>query len=164
VPQANQGEIDTVLELELDRPAIELAPASMTRGAAPTSGAKATASNVYQKSHEYGADKAVDGDENTRWATDAGTHAAWLEVDLGKPTAFSRVLIDECDEWGKRIRKFELQYKDGEAWKTCLEGAEAGKGYTKDFSPVTAQYVRLNILDASEGPTIWEFQLYPPKK
>jgi hypothetical protein len=91
-------------------------------------------------------------------------HSAWLELDLGKPTAFSRVLIDECDEWGKRIRKFELQYKDGEAWKTFHQGTTIGPGWTAKFEPVTAQYVRLNILKASEGPTIWEFKLFAPKK
>ena len=29
---------------------------------------------------------AVDGDPETRWATDAGTKQCWIEVDLGKAT------------------------------------------------------------------------------
>ena len=58
---------------------------------------------------------AVDGDEETRWATDASTGPCWLEVDLGKPETFDRALIDECVEWGVRVKAFELQYKDGEA-------------------------------------------------
>jgi alpha-L-fucosidase len=164
VPQANRDPIATAIGLQLDRPAMELAPANPTRGASLTSGAKATASNVYQKNQQFGADKAVDGDDNTRWATDAGTRSAWLEVDLGKPATFGRTLIDECDDYGKRIRKFELQYKDGEEWKTFLEGTEVGKGYSKEFAPVTARFVRLNIPDATDGPTIREFQLFAPKK
>ena len=28
------------------------------------------------------------------------------------------------------------------------------------FAPVTAQRVRLNITEATDGPTIWEFQLF----
>ena len=55
-----------------------------------TTGAKATASNVYQNQAEYGPDKAVDGHGDTRWATDSGVTSAWLEVDLGKPVTFSR--------------------------------------------------------------------------
>ena len=34
-----------------------------------------------------------------------------------------------------------------------------GPGFTASFAPVTAQVVRLNILDATDGPTISEFQL-----
>jgi alpha-L-fucosidase len=164
VPAANQDPIDTVVELTIDRPAMDLAPVAAAAGAsAGASAAKASASNVYQKNEEYGADKAVDGNEETRWATDGGTKAAWLELDLGKPVAIGRVAIDECDEWGKRIRKFELQVREGDAWKTVLEGTEVGRGFAKEFAPVTAQRVRLNILEATEGPTIWEFSVFPPK-
>ena len=58
-----------------------------------TTRAKATASNVFGNQAEYGPDKAVDGRDDTRWATDASTTSAWLEVDLGKPTRFSRATI-----------------------------------------------------------------------
>ena len=164
LPQANQDAIDSVIQLEIDRPALELAPVGLKQGVSLASGAKAKASNVFQTKREYAAEKAIDGDENTRWATDAGTKSAWLELDLHKPATFSRVLIDECDQFGKRIRRFELQQKDGEEWKTFLEGTEVGSGYTKNFSPVTARFVRLNIREATEGPTIFEFQLFAPKK
>jgi len=82
-------------------------------------------------------------------------------VDLGKPVQFSRVAISEAYD---RVRRFELQYKDGQTWKTCLKGSRIGEHYAKDFSPVTARHVRLNILDATDGPTLWEFQLTAPKK
>jgi len=63
-----------------------------------------------------------------------------------------------------RIKKFELLYRDNERspWQVCLRGAEMGESYAHDFPPVTARFVRLNILDASDAPTIWEFQLFPP--
>ena len=32
------------------------------------------------------------------------------------------------------------------------------------FTPVTAQVWRLNILKASDGPTLWEFQLFAARK
>lgn len=151
--------IDNIIELTLDGPAADVpmvsSPASLTTGK------KGTASNVYQNSREHAAGKALDNNSSTRWATDSGTHSAWLEVDLGRPTTFSRVGIDECVDYGQRIRKFALEYKDGEQWKMIFEGAEAGGDYAHPFPAVTARYVRLNILDASEGPTIWEFNLYP---
>jgi alpha-L-fucosidase len=160
VPPQHRQEIDTIVKLELDGPAVDIEPIAIPSNSL-TTGAKARASNVFQRSRAYGPDKAIDGDPGTRWATDSGVKQAWLELDLGKPVAFGRVAISEEFD---RVQRFELQYKDGEAWKTFLQGTRIGEQYAKDFPPVTAQSVRLSILDATDGPTIWEFQLLPPGK
>ncbi len=105
--------------MELDKPAIEIKPiAASLLGESLTTGKRAKASNVYQNSQSHGPAKAVDGDEDTRWATDASTGPCWLEVDLGKPQTFDRAVIDECIDFGVRVNAFELQYKEGEQWKT----------------------------------------------
>jgi hypothetical protein len=31
-----------------------------------------------------------------------------------------------------------------------------------EFEPISVRHLRLSILAASEGPTIWEFQVFPP--
>ena len=108
---------------------------------------------------EYAADQAFDGNRDTRWATDGGTHSAWIERDLGKPLTFGRVRISEA--CGDRVQKFELQYQVGEEWKTALSGTTLGEKFEAKFPPVTAQRIRLNILEATEGPTIWEIELLP---
>ena len=78
--------------------------------------------------------EAFDDDPNTRWATDTGTHEAWLEVDFGQPTTFDQVMIDEAYEG--RIRQFELQCGDGQTWKTVLQGDAVGRQFTRTFPPV----------------------------
>ena len=67
-------------------------------------------------------------------------------------------MIDEALE--QRIRKFELQAQEGVEWRTILSGETVGRNFTRTFTPVTTQRVRLNIVEASEGPTIWELQLF----
>ena len=104
----------------------------------------------------------MDDDENTRWATDASTGPCWLEVDLGKPQTFDRAVIQECVDYGVRVKAFELQYKDGSEWKTFHSGKGIGKNLEVKFAPVTARIVRLNITEGKGGPTIWEFQLFAP--
>jgi alpha-L-fucosidase len=127
-----------------------------------TLGKRATASDVWQNRQDvHGADKAVDGRPDTRWAS-ASRKTAWLEVDLGKPERFTQAYIDEWEKGGKRIKSFELQYKDGDAWKTFYKGTTIGPGFFAAFDPVTAQVVRLNILEAVE-PTINEFHLFAPR-
>jgi len=159
LPKADRQEIDTIIKLELDGPAAEIAPIGLP-SASLTSGKKARASNVYQSNPAHGPDKAVDDDPSTRWATDSGTKQAWLEVDLGRPMTLDRVQISEAYH---RVRQFELQIKDGDQWQTFARGTRIGDEYVQRFSPITAQIVRLNILEATEGPTIWEFHLFGPK-
>jgi len=160
IPNAYQQELDTIINLQLDGPASEIAPVSML-SASLAYRKKVKASNVYQNMHQYSADNAVDDDPSTRWATDTGTNQARLEVDMGKPMTFDRASISEEFD---RIQKFELQHRNDEQWRTFAQGTKIGKKLKLEFSPVTARHVRLNILNASEGPTIREFQLFAPKK
>jgi len=160
VPEADRHEINTIIELTLDRPASEIAPRVISSDSL-TSGKKATASNTLQNNRAYGPDKAVDNDPATRWATEYGVRQATLDIDLGKPTTFDRARI--CEEYD-RIQRFQIQYRDGDAWKTFDQGAKVGSNYRSQFSPITARYVRLNILDAAKGPTIWEFQLFASRR
>ena len=160
VPKACRRELDTIIKLELDGPAGEIRPVSLP-SASLVYRKKAAASNVYQNNSHYAPDKAFDDDSTTRWATDSGVKKAWLEVDMEKPVTFSRVKISEAYD---RVRKFELQCKGDGQWKTFAAGTKIGSEYVKDFEPVTGKQVRLNILDATGGPTIWEFRLLAPKK
>ncbi len=161
VDPKDRQDIDTIVVLELDKPANTITPINI-RSSSLASGKKAAASNVHRKDTNYGADKAFDDDDATRWATDGGTHQAWLQVDLGKPLAFNRVMINEAIE--SRIQKFQLERLDGDIWKPFFEGKTVGEKGEFKFETVTAQQVRLNILEATEGPTIWEFQILPPEK
>jgi alpha-L-fucosidase len=159
VPKAYRQELDTIIELKLNGPAGEIDPVSLPSKSLAFK-KKVRTSNVYQNNPLHGPDKAVDDDPTTRWATDYGIKQAWLEVDLGKPVTFDQ--IDMSEEYN-RIRKFELQYKDGEEWKTFAQGRRIRDNYSTQFEPVTARYVRLNILDATEGPTIYEFHVLASK-
>jgi alpha-L-fucosidase len=160
LPHADRQSLDTVIALELDRPGLGLAALDVPVEPSLIMHAKATASNVFGNQAEYGPDKAVDGRDDTRWATDASTTSAWLEVDLGGPTRFSRATIIQAFPELKRIRKFAIEYfRDGQ-WEMCCLGEDPGEKLSVEFQPVTAQRVRLNLLDANGGPTIWEFQLF----
>jgi alpha-L-fucosidase len=160
VPKQQRKQIDTIVRLELNGPAGDIDPVGLP-SASLAFEKKVRASNVYQRIGNYGPEKAVDDDPATRWATDSGTKQAWLEVDLGEPKKFNRLKIAEEFD---RVRKFEVQYESGSQWKTLLGGTKIGAAYSKTFEPVMARKVRLHILDATDGPTIWEFQLLAPKK
>ncbi len=148
--------IDTVIALRLDGPAGDIPPV-VFRSASVATRKKVTASSVWP-SPGYEPDRAVDNDATTRWGAGENTRSGWLAVDLGAPTTIDGVKILEA--FG-RTRRFEVQIKDGDEWRSCLRGTKIGAGYSKRFAPVTARYVRLNILEATDVPTIREFQVFP---
>jgi alpha-L-fucosidase len=159
LPKENQDEIDTIIVLELDGPAAEIRQISQLTQGSLTVGKKASASANWSK--DYDASKAFDGDETTRWGAAPGSRSGWLEVDLGRPMTFNRTIILE-NPWN-RVRKFQLQYREGEEWRTFHEGTKLGEFYLS-FEPITAQHVRLNILEATDVPTLWEWELYAPER
>ncbi len=145
--------IDTIIRLELDGSAMDLPALALG------SEIRATASNVYQgQGEEYGPQQAFDNDPHTRWATDAGTKQAWISADLGRQLTIQRVRIEEA--YTGRVRQFELQHRDGETWKTIFTGTTLGWDFQQSFAPVTAREFRLNILEATDGPTIADIELF----
>ena len=58
---------------------------------------------------KFGADKAVDDDKNTYWATDDNVKTASLTIDLGKPTTFNRFLVQEYIRLGQRVKAFTVE-------------------------------------------------------
>ena len=124
-----------------------------------TTGCRATASSVWDAS--YAAERAVDGDPATRWGAAKGATNGWLEVDLGKPATISRAVISEG--WD-RVRQFILEARIGDTWHPVTTGTTLGTYKELSFDRVTAQIFRLTITEATDVPTLWEFQLFPLKK
>ncbi|MCU0914847.1 MAG: alpha-L-fucosidase [Planctomycetes bacterium] len=162
VPRPPGPRADTIVKLTLDGPAQDIPPLDVTGPGLIRPNMRATASNVYHSDPVYGPGKAIDGADNTRWATDGGTKQAWLEVDLGQPATFDSVEIDEA--YAGRVRSFELQYEEGGRWRPFYQGTTLGEQCAARFAPVTARRVRLYVLDSNDGPTITEFQLFEGKK
>ena len=96
----------------------------------------------------------------TRWGGAPDSKSGWLAVDLGGDKTFASVFISEAYD---RVGKFELQVKQGDSWKTFYKGTKIGEKFTAAFTPVTARHVRLNIIEASHVPTIWEVQILAPQ-
>jgi alpha-L-fucosidase len=161
IPATAWDAIDTIVELTLTGSAMDLAPLSTTTTDAAMQGAKATASVIFGNDPEYAAAKSIDGDSETRWATPAGTRQSWLQLDLAKETTLDGIEIEEAFAHPKsRVLKFELQQKTGGAWVTFHQGKGLGENFKASFAPVTTTAIRLNILDATEGPTLSEIRLH----
>ena len=137
---------------------------SMIRRRAPlpappaSRGKPATASSVWAASPAYGAGAANDGDPGTRWGAAEGSRTGWLMIDLGAPSRIGRAVIDEGD-WG-RVRRFALEAEIDGAWLPVATGTTIGPKRSLRFRPILARRFRLNVREATEVPTILEFELH----
>ena len=152
VRSAKRDALDTVVKLQLDGSAMDLGAIDV----APQ--IKATASNVFEtQESNYGPQFAFDDDYNSRWATDNDIKQASITCTLPYAQTIGGVSISEA--YAGRVQKFEFQYRAGESWNTIFTGSTIGKSFENHFTPVTAREFRLNILDATVGPTINEIEL-----
>lgn len=163
VPADAWDEIDTIVEISITGDSMDIEPIkAATHFGIP--GARASASVIYGNDPAYAADMALDGDMDTRWATPAGTKKCWMQIDFASETTFAGIQIEEAlSKHSSRVKKFELQKKSGDGWETFHTGNGLGAHFKASFKPVTTNAIRLNILDASDGPTITEVLLVPAK-
>jgi len=62
------------------------------------------------------------------------------------------------------VLKFALESRQDGQWKSFHEGTRIGVKFRASFPPVTAQRLRLNVIEAKGGPTITEFLLFQTEK
>lgn len=121
---------------------------------------EASASNVRGNSNEFGADKAIDNDKNTYWATDDNVTTASLTIDLGQSTTFNRFLVQEYISLGQRVKTFSVEaFVDGN-WKEIAKETTIGYKRILRFASVKATKVRLNITDSKSCPLISNIGIY----
>lgn len=100
------------------------------------------------------AEKATDGDYDTRWASD-WSDPQWVQVDLGETTSFNHIQLawEASFASGYTVETSD----DGENWETVHTVAE-GDGGIDDFDAEgSGRYVRVN---GSERGTAWGYSLY----
>jgi hypothetical protein len=157
VPEQKRAALNRLINRKGHPPRGNVPPLPDDAETAVNIGKPAKASDVYHNDPAFGAGMAMDASAMTRWATDDDTREATLEVDLGSPATIKRAFLSEGWE---RIQSYELQYEKDGAWITFYKDGKIGKGSSVEFPPVTVRRVRLHVLEANGGPTVWEFLLF----
>ncbi|MFD4482491.1 discoidin domain-containing protein [Streptomyces sp. NPDC058471] len=102
---------------------------------------------------------AVDGKQNTRWASD-WSDPQWLQVDLGSTTSFKHVQLNWETSYAKT---YTIQTSDdGQNWRTVRE-VRGGNGGVDDFDVSgSGRYVRVNGTERGTGYgySLYEFGIY----
>jgi hypothetical protein len=114
-------------------------------------------------SADYTGRNAVDGaiTNASRWVSDAGNGAHWLEVDLGQPYAVDgfKTYIGSGGNYNYPVAQFEFQaYVDGQ-WSAIVSvTGNSDARYGRDFDSVTTDKVRYYV-PAYSGNQIRMYEL-----
>lgn len=122
-------------------------------------GKPVTATHGFSQSRVYAAANATDGKPDTFWAGAGSVES--LTIELGSVQVFDRVVLGEAIAYGQRVRRFALRARVGGNWTPVFEGGTTiGAKRILRIPAVTADAVRLDILDSRQQPTIASFELY----
>ncbi|HEY3317510.1 MAG TPA: discoidin domain-containing protein [Coriobacteriia bacterium] len=124
-----------------------------------------TSSSTYSSS--YPASNAGDGSYSTYWqshSVSSYNHDEWLQVNLGSPTAISKIVVgwNGTSYYAKRYRVETST--DGTTWSSVFDGDGSSSNNTLTFSARTVQYVRVYCTDynQSSGYRIYELEAWTP--
>ncbi len=122
--------------------------------------AKTVASSVRGNDARYDAAKLTDGNKSTYWATDDGTTAGNVEIDLGREQTVKYVLLQEFIRLGQRVQSFAIDTWDGTAWKPAASGTTIGYKRILKLDPVQTSRIRVTIKEAKACPVLSNVEVY----
>jgi hypothetical protein len=117
-------------------------------------------SEVRERTRQFGGERALDGNENTYWATNDGTTSASFEVDTEGPLMINAVEIREAASLRPRVLSYKIEGQVDSDWVLLSEGTTIGERKIDKFPPILVWKVRLTILNARDFPAIGKFGMY----
>ena len=102
----------------------------------------------------------VDHDLDSYWATDDGLRQATLEIDLGEPTYFDRIMLQEPIRFGQRIAAFTIEARVQNEWMQLAAATTVGHKRLLRIDGVEADRVRIVIKEANNVPALSNFGLF----
>ena len=122
--------------------------------------ATVTSSQVRGRSDRFAPSRAVDGRDDTYWATDDGVTEAQVELSWPQPVTFDHVVLQEAIALGQRVQAWAVEAQVDGSWKAVGEGTTIGYKRILTCSPTTTTRVRVRITKARACPTLATVGVY----
>ena len=122
--------------------------------------ATAEASNVRGNARKFNAAMAIDGDNESYWATDDSVITASLIINFDKPTLFNRFMVQEYIRLGQRVKAFSVEACVNAIWEEIAKATTIGYKRILRFPSVEAAKVRINITASKSCPVISYIGIY----
>ena len=161
VPASDRDDVATVIELTVDGTAFDIAPVDVAyRSDSLAYGKKAD--RIERLSEDELAIRSAEGlgrrlADTLGRLTAAQARLGWRSTwpGLGRSCEFRSTSRPNTNA----SSHFSFSISTGRVGRRSMRARPWGPGWSTPVAPVTAQRFRLNILKATDGPTIWEFHL-----
>ena len=119
----------------------------------------ASVTSSQTRGKNYGAEKVIDNDPHTYWATENGVLNASIELDFGRSCEINTVLLQEFIPLGQRVKAFSIDVLSDGGYVQIASGTMIGHRRIVRFNTVAAQKMRVKI-SAKTCPLISTLEVY----
>jgi alpha-L-fucosidase len=152
LPEAAPDPVVSVVAVEVDGE-VDPLPEPVNLAA----GRPVEVSSVWEGRPELKREHITDGDPGSMWATEEHAREGSVTIDLGAVHLLAGLVLSDAP-YG-RIRSFAVEARANGQWLEVAEGTTVGSGRRIDLSEIKADAVRLVIRDATDTPTLADFQV-----
>lgn len=107
----------------------------------------------------FSANKTIDGNPKTYWATDDHVLNASIELDFGQPKKINTLLVQEYITLGQRVKSFSIEAQIDDKFEQIATGVTIGNRRIVKFNTITTQKLKINI-SAKASPLISNLEVY----
>lgn len=122
--------------------------------------AKIWVSNTRGNDKQFSGNNLIDGLFDSYWATDDDVTSAQIELDLQKEETINYIVLQEYIALGQRIKAFSVEAMEDGQWKEISKGTTIGYKRILKISPISAQKIRIRLIDSKASPVLSHIALY----
>ncbi|MDW7695132.1 alpha-L-fucosidase [Flammeovirgaceae bacterium SG7u.111] len=123
--------------------------------------ASITATSFRGDNETYAAQKVLDGDKETYWATDDAITKGSLEINLNEAKTIKYILLQEYIKLGQRVKSFTIQARVNNNWEEIGNATTIGyKRIIKLDSPLVTDKIKISITESKACPLISTIEIY----
>jgi len=108
----------------------------------------------------YNAEKAIDGDTETYFATDDEITTAALEIELPQGKTLNYIVLQEYIKLGQRVETFTISAWENNKWKEITSGTTIGNKRILELGGVSTTKIKVEITAAKASPLLSNIALY----
>ncbi len=108
----------------------------------------------------YNAEKAIDADAETFFATDDGVTSATLEMELPQEKTLNYIVLQEYIRLGQRVEIFTVSAWENNAWKEVASGTTIGHKRILKLNAVSTNKIKVEITRSKASPLLSNIGLY----
>lgn len=120
----------------------------------------ATITASHQRGEEYAAVNLTDNNAETYWSTADDVKQATLELSWTDEKKISYVFIQEYIKLGQRVKTFDVEVWQNNAWKKVAEATTIGYKRIVEIDPAITKKLRIIIRAAKACPVISNVEIY----